>query len=129
MQQVFFTVSYVYIDELMIDEKDKSVRQPSSKGQPIAPLSGEELPEFVITEHSSTPKPRATKSSNPLSFSKYQCCCQPYQSRFFRDHTKFVSHTSGNSLQLARWVDFVHGFRENPCTILGQEMGLPGRDI
>ena len=69
MQQVFFTVSYVYIDELIIGEEDKS--QPSSKGQPTAPPSGEELPEFVIKEHSSTPKPRRPKGET-LASSFYQ---------------------------------------------------------
>ena len=49
MQQVLFTVSYVYIDELIIDEEDKSVWQSSSKGQATAPSSGEELLELVIT--------------------------------------------------------------------------------
>ena len=68
MQQVLFTVSYVYIDELTIDEEDKSVWQPSSKGQATAPPSGEELPEFVITEHSSTPKPRRPKGEALASF-------------------------------------------------------------
>ena len=49
MQQVLFTVSYVYIDELIIDEEDKSVWQSSSKGQATAPPSREELLELVIT--------------------------------------------------------------------------------
>ena len=68
MQQVFFTVSYVYIDEITIDEEDKSVWQSSSKEQPTAPPSGEELPEFVITVHSSIPKPRRPRGETVASF-------------------------------------------------------------
>ena len=49
MQQVLFTVSCVYIDEIIIDEEDKSVWQSSSKGQATVPPSGEELLELVIT--------------------------------------------------------------------------------
>ena len=49
MQQVLFTVSYVYTDELIIDEEDKSAWQSSSKEQATASPSGEELLELVIT--------------------------------------------------------------------------------
>ena len=40
---------------------------PSSKGQLTAPPSGEELPEFMITEQVSTPKPRRPKGETLAS--------------------------------------------------------------
>ena len=52
----------------VIDEEDKSVWEPSSKGQATATPSGEELPEFVITEHSITQKPWRPKGETLASF-------------------------------------------------------------
>ena len=67
MQQVLFTVSYFYIDELIIDEEDKSV-WPLEGRLLTAPPSGEDLPEFAITEHSSALKPWQPKSETLASF-------------------------------------------------------------
>ena len=72
MQQVLFTVSYVYIGELIIDEEDESVWQSSSKGQATAPPSGEELLELVITQHSSPRNPGDPRAKTYLlSISKW----------------------------------------------------------
>ena len=59
------------LDELLIDGGDKSVGLPSSKVQLTAPPSRKELPEFVITEQASTPKPRRPKGET-LASSFYQ---------------------------------------------------------
>ena len=94
MQQVLFTVSYAYIDELIIDEGDKSVWQSSSKGQATAPSSGEELLELVITngalERHVTPKPR-----QPLTTSNCLDIC-------------FLVHQVGN------WLPFGKVLLETP---------------
>ena len=56
---------------LLIDEGDKSVGLPSSKGQLTVTPSGEELPELAITEQASIPKPRRPKGET-LASSFYQ---------------------------------------------------------
>ena len=61
MQQMFFTITYLYTWTTLVDEQDKGVRLPTSKGQLTATPIEEELQEFMVTDQTSTPNPRWPK--------------------------------------------------------------------